>query len=378
MAEFAAYVAATAADMPLLGLFTTRPEVFARPASHWAALAAAQSDTGVTRVDLHPLSPPETERLVAALLRGDDTAKRAAIVHRCGGNPLYAEELVRLQSHPPGASDDVRSPPAGADGPEIPATLHSLIAARLDSLAPPLKAALADAAVIGEVFDTDTLSLVGGATVPLDDLISALETRDFVRRLPAQGVSSAGRYTFQHAVTREVAYGQLPRSARLQRHEKYGVWLLRPHERGGRVARGAPPAHRPRPGRRDRRCRSGRTSARTCPPRSHEGGGGDAGARRQRVRAPRAGRARHCDGRRPASRAAPRPARTQPAARRAAQRGGDAYSRRHWTCSAQRTRRVVPPPSSTWPTPSWSSASHAWSRCRTRRCPCSARDRRRS
>ena len=75
------------------------------------------------------------------------------ILERAGGNPLYAEEFVRLLKDRDllvrkGASWELRE---GAEVP-FPDSVQALIAARLDTLEPEAKSLLADAAVIGKVF----------------------------------------------------------------------------------------------------------------------------------------------------------------------------------------------------------------------------------
>ena len=76
-----------------------------------------------------------------------------AVAERCGGNPLFAEELVRLLDER-GAPDAGRRAPLAAPGAELPVSgsIQALIAARLDAPPSDAKAALADAAVVGRVF----------------------------------------------------------------------------------------------------------------------------------------------------------------------------------------------------------------------------------
>ena len=52
----------------------------------------------ITTINLAPLSPEETARLVSALLDASviPAELQQPILDRAGGNPLYAEEFVRL------------------------------------------------------------------------------------------------------------------------------------------------------------------------------------------------------------------------------------------------------------------------------------------
>ena len=71
------------------------------------------------------------------MLPGGD---QAALLERAGGNPLYAEEFVRLLA-------DRGDGDAGTD---VPDSVQALIAARLDTLPADRKSLLQDAAVVGQ------------------------------------------------------------------------------------------------------------------------------------------------------------------------------------------------------------------------------------
>ena len=59
--------------------------------------------------------------------------------------------------------------------------------------------------------------------VTLDDL----ERRDFIRRQPISSVPGDREYMFKHVLTREVAYGTLPRAARRERHLTVASYIER-------------------------------------------------------------------------------------------------------------------------------------------------------
>ena len=80
-----------------------------------------------------------------------------ALLERSGGNPLYAEEFVRLLADRGAAVD-------GEDA--LPDTVQALIAARLDTLAAERKSLLQDAAVLGKVFWAGALAEIGGRDRP--------------------------------------------------------------------------------------------------------------------------------------------------------------------------------------------------------------------
>ena len=225
MAEFLRHVMEHTGDVPLLGLATARPEFLQAYPDYEAVLAAGEKAARVLQLDLHPLADPEMDRLISALSDAVEVADaRSAIVNRCGGNPLYAEELVRLLEDEQ-ASQGERSLSETASQ-KLPASLQTLIAARLDSLDPGLKGLLADAAVIGEVFWVGALTAVARrnrAGVEAD--LRQLAVRELIR--VTRDLSRPGDATcaFWHALTRDVAYGQLTRERRASKHEAVARWL---------------------------------------------------------------------------------------------------------------------------------------------------------
>jgi len=103
------------------------------------ALQAAL-DAGAAYADVR-VQETETEELVGTLY-GDgngDASLVSRVAQRAGGNPLFAEEMVnRLQE--------------GAEGDALPETVHSVLAARLDSLRPFERRLLQYASVVGQNF----------------------------------------------------------------------------------------------------------------------------------------------------------------------------------------------------------------------------------
>src|SRR6266516_2783477 len=148
---------------------------------------------------------------------------RNAVVERAEGNPLFVEELLAtlidrgVLARRGGAWSCVELPP----GFEVPDTVQAVLAARIDLLPPTEKAALRAAAVIGRVFWTGPVyELVGG--MPDFDLLT---DRDFVRRRAGSSLPGEREYSIKHALTREVAYGGLPKAKRAQLHAGFARWL---------------------------------------------------------------------------------------------------------------------------------------------------------
>ena len=140
--------------------------------------------------------------------------QQRTLLQRAGGNPLYTEEFARMLAEP---GDDER---------QLPETLHGLIAARLDLLARPEKEALYDAAVVGRGFWLGALESMNGSTRrELEERLHALARKEFVRRERRSSVEGDVEFTFLHALLRDVAYGQIPRTGRAERHERAAAWI---------------------------------------------------------------------------------------------------------------------------------------------------------
>ena len=56
-------------------------------------------------------------------------------------------------------------------------------------------------------------------------LLHALERKDFIRRDGRSSMARDAQYTFRHALLRDIAYGQLPRAARAEKHRQVAEWM---------------------------------------------------------------------------------------------------------------------------------------------------------
>ena len=198
---------------PLLLIATARPEVLERrPAWHRHALV------------LDALAPAAAGRLLDELLGIElPAAVREVVVAHAEGNPFFVEELLATLIDR-GVLERRNGGWSCADLPsgfEIPDTVQAVLAARIDLLPPAEKAALQAAAVIGRVFWTGPVyELVGG--MPDFELLAE---RDFVRRRSGSSLPGEREYAIKHALTREVAYGSLPKAKRAQLHATFAGWL---------------------------------------------------------------------------------------------------------------------------------------------------------
>ncbi|MGZ8694271.1 MAG: ATP-binding protein, partial [Gaiellaceae bacterium] len=195
-----------ATDVPLLVVASARPELLARRPG-WGG-----GKPNAATLSLAPLTDLETAELVHALLERAvlPADVQAAVLARAGGNPLYAEEFARLVAERGAAGGDL----------PVPDTVQALIAARLDALDPDAKRVLQRAAVVGKVFWPGAL----GDAVP-EARLQALERREFIRRERRSSVEGEAQYAFRHVLVRDVAYGEIPRGERAERHEAVAGWI---------------------------------------------------------------------------------------------------------------------------------------------------------
>jgi class 3 adenylate cyclase/tetratricopeptide (TPR) repeat protein len=217
--DFLEELVGRAGPVSLLLVVTARPELLERRPG-WGARPAAAT------VALAPLDDRQTAQLLAALLDRSvlPAEAQALLLERAGGNPLYAEEFVRLLVDRGLLSRHGRLD-ATAELP-LPDTVQALIAARLDTLAPEHKRLLQDAAVVGKVFWSGSLAAMGaGGQDEVRTGLRQLERTELIRPDRVSAVEGEAQYSFWHGLVRDVAYAQIPRTGRARRHRAAGEWV---------------------------------------------------------------------------------------------------------------------------------------------------------
>jgi DNA-binding SARP family transcriptional activator/class 3 adenylate cyclase len=190
---------------PVFVLCLARPElVEERPV--WGA-GGRNADTLV----LEPLASTETEKLIADRLAGTvlplDTLAR--IVEIAQGNPLFVEQMIAAFQNEGTIS--------------LPASVHALLAVRLDRLGPAERDLLRCAAVVGTDFSVDALlSLVPEQARPfVGKHLRALERKQLIR--PARSVGQG--FSFCHGLIQLAAYRSMTREDRARLHRRFAEWL---------------------------------------------------------------------------------------------------------------------------------------------------------
>ncbi|TCC03607.1 AAA family ATPase [Kribbella soli] len=213
MLAFVDHLAEWLTDLPLLVVVTARPELLER-GPQWT-----RGVQNALTLGLSPLTADETDLLLTGMFAGQDVPPeiRRRLVRRADGNPLYAEELARIVTD---------CGPDQAGSADLPIGIAALIAARLDTLEPDRKALLADAAVIGPVFWAEAVAALSDRDP--GEVVQALQElarKELVRPVRRSSMLGQHEYTFWHALTRDVAYSQVPRAARSARHLAAADWL---------------------------------------------------------------------------------------------------------------------------------------------------------
>jgi len=163
------------------------------------------------QIPLTPLDEQSTAELLTSLLGGDASiAALSTLVHeRTGGNPFFIEEVAQNlieTEHVEGSAGQYRLVTA-IERLEVPATVKSVLASRIDRLPEREKRLLQTASVIGKDFPEALLGEVSGlASDELKTAVGVLRRAEFIHEL---SLYPNIEYAFKHPLTQEVALGSL-------------------------------------------------------------------------------------------------------------------------------------------------------------------------
>ena len=178
--------------------------------------------TFYTQLRIDPLPPDEAEELLQIVLGGGESLEplKRLLIERTEGNPFFMEESVRALAESgilTGARGAYRLAGSIASI-RVPPTVETILAARIDRLAPEDKTLLQTAAVIGKDVSASLLRAVAQLEdAGLRDSLSRLQAAEFLYEV---GLGPDAEYTFRHALTHEVAYGSLLSERRSQLHAR--------------------------------------------------------------------------------------------------------------------------------------------------------------
>ena len=210
----------------LLVIHTGRPEYVPR----WRGRA------GVTTLTLKPLAASDIRHLVHSRLRVDSApdALIRQVTERAAGNPLFGEEILSFLIEQGALRVDSGKADFDAAHGEsaLPASMQSLLAARMEKLPPEDRVVLQAAAAIGRRFDPALLSLVVEAQDDVGTALKRLQAQDIVYR-----DANSSDYLFKHILLRDSVYQSLLTERRSDLHRKIAEALEKRSE--GRLAEAA-------------------------------------------------------------------------------------------------------------------------------------------
>ena len=193
---------------PILLVATYRPG-YQPP---WIAKSSA------TQIALPPLSSEESMALAQSILPARDLPAPLAqvILSRAEGNPFFLEEITRAITDHRQLRADIA----------VPETVQGVLMARIERLSEEPKRLLQTASVLGRVASLRVLEAMWADAPGLAGHLQELERLDFLYERSA-GEDTA--YSFQHALTQEVAYDSLLEPQRRQLHRAAGYAIEQLH-----------------------------------------------------------------------------------------------------------------------------------------------------
>jgi tetratricopeptide (TPR) repeat protein len=176
--------------------------------------------TYYTQLRLDPLSPAHAHELLITLLGKDASLEPLAqrLVEHTEGNPLFLEESVCTLVETQGLVGErgayrLAKPLFSL---QVPVTVQAILAARMDRLSIEAKHLLQVAAVIGRDVPLSLLQVI--AEQPEEEVRHGLRLLQAAEFLYETRLFPELEYTFKHALTQQVAYGNLPHERRRLLH----------------------------------------------------------------------------------------------------------------------------------------------------------------
>jgi class 3 adenylate cyclase/tetratricopeptide (TPR) repeat protein len=202
-------------NSPILVLTLARPELLERRPT-WGA-----GQRNFSSLQLEPLGDDDMSLLLKSVAADLPKGVQEEITRRAEGVPLYAVEMVRMLID---RNDLTRDGDAyrwigTTSSIEVPDSLHSLIASRLDSLPQDDRLLVQDAAVLGKTFTLPSLSAVTSRSeADLEPQLHGLVRRQILLVDTDPRSPERGQYGFVQSLIREVAYQTLSKQNRRDRH----------------------------------------------------------------------------------------------------------------------------------------------------------------
>jgi class 3 adenylate cyclase/tetratricopeptide (TPR) repeat protein len=213
--EFLAHLAGGLPGHSILLVLTTRPG-YAAP---WLAPPLAETIT------LEGLGVGDVRGMVRTLLAAEEVSEHLfkILAEKSEGNPLYVEEILRQIQETGGIVVEKGEARLSRPDVTVPATIHDIIAARIDRIPEPLKQTLQAAAVVGRRFGISLTSRV--LQVDPDQVAGHLRDLHALDFVFPSAQDPELMYSFKHALTQDVVYAGLLDRRRRQHHAAAGRGL---------------------------------------------------------------------------------------------------------------------------------------------------------
>jgi class 3 adenylate cyclase/tetratricopeptide (TPR) repeat protein len=210
----------TVDDAPVVIACPTRPELL-EDAPDWGAGERA------ARIVLDPLDASESRSMIESLLEGSslDPAVLDRVVRASEGNPLFAEQLLRMLVDDGALVRHNGTWHAARDLSEVhvPPTIQALLASRLDTLGSGERSVIEPASVVGYVFPEAAVIALAppevSQRVPTE--LAALVHKKLVRQVDED---DDGAHRFHHIMIRDTAYDGILKRARADLHARFVKW----------------------------------------------------------------------------------------------------------------------------------------------------------
>jgi tetratricopeptide (TPR) repeat protein len=175
-----------------------------------------------TQLRLDPLPPASAQALAHSIL-GHDTSVMALtrrLIELTEGNPLFLEESIQTLVETQALTGERGAYRLAKALPhlQVPATVHMVLAARIDRLPVERKRLLQIAAVIGKDVPFSLLQAI--VELPAEALRQGLAELQRAEFLYERSLFPELAYIFKHALTHEVAYGSLRQEQRKALHAR--------------------------------------------------------------------------------------------------------------------------------------------------------------
>jgi predicted ATPase/class 3 adenylate cyclase len=205
------HVAEWSRDAPILLLCLARPELLdSRPNWGGGKLNSAS-------IMLESLTEDEADVLIDHLVGEGQLGPelRRQIAEKGEGNPLFVEQMLALLAERP-VSASV----------EVPATIQTLLAARLDGLADSERAVIEHAAVVGTRFWRGAIVhlLPEELHEAVPDVLQLLIRKELIRPDPTE-IAGEQAYRFRHILIRDAAYDAIAKMVRADLHERFATFI---------------------------------------------------------------------------------------------------------------------------------------------------------